>query len=190
MYYLTSDEQGRERLSAALNTSNIIAFRDNGKSNDDIIAEELKREDSPAIIALQDRGYWGDLFEWRKKDVVLEVACLFPFEDCAADERTLVAAFEIYGDEAVIKAITEAAIKQRANTISAERRRKRSIIEVLNTQEQPPTELVKDFITQGLNIVVGVPKVGKSFFCLQMAANIATGTKFLNKETKKALNHQ
>lgn len=55
--------------------------------------------------------------------------------------------------------------------------------------QEPVEELVwyvDNFISQGLTILAGDPKVGKSWFVLQMALSISSGQPFLNRNTKQA----
>ena len=50
----------------------------------------------------------------------------------------------------------------------------------------PPIEFVVDgLISQGLHILSGKPKIGKSWLALLLCLKVATGEKFWNFETKQ-----
>jgi len=52
--------------------------------------------------------------------------------------------------------------------------------------EIPPIQwVVKNLIPQGLTILAGPPKLGKSWLCLDLCASVATGNPFLGYETEK-----
>lgn len=183
VYYITATAEGRDRLSTALDTDRVIAANDNGTSNADIIEELRSKNRTDIFVYLWDCITGGAIEDPQQINIYIRL--LFPFEDCPEEETTLISAFEIYGESAVVKTIRNAVIKERTERRERESRRPHSIQEVLNTQLKPPRHIVDNLITQGLNLVVGVPKVGKSFFCLQMAINIATGTQFLGRKTEK-----
>lgn len=50
---------------------------------------------------------------------------------------------------------------------------------------EPRMEPVRDMIVEGLTLLCGAPKVGKSWFILQMCCAIARGTPFLGHPTKQ-----
>ena len=57
----------------------------------------------------------------------------------------------------------------------------------LSEKNFPPLEwLVENFITAGLILLVGSPKVGKSFLALQLAIHIASGKDVFNLKTQKS----
>lgn len=57
----------------------------------------------------------------------------------------------------------------------------------LRQMKMPKTSfLVDNFIHQGLGILASDPKMGKSYFCLQLAGCIAKGEKFLGRNTTQA----
>lgn len=57
----------------------------------------------------------------------------------------------------------------------------------IQSTEFPEIEFfVQGMIPQGLGRISGEPKVGKSFFCTQLAVSVASGIPFLERETKQA----
>lgn len=58
-----------------------------------------------------------------------------------------------------------------------------SIPELTDDDRKPPEFIVSDMIPCGLTFISGAPKIRKSFFALQMAAAVATGSKFLGHDT-------
>lgn len=184
VYYIVPEARERDELIKALNNSNVIAEIDASQSNIELIEDRKKSSPDDLFVYLIDRNSAGTANP-REKDIYLNIRELFPFEDCEEHEKTLKSAFVLYGSNIVGNVIREAVIKERTERRERESRRPHSIQEVLNTQLKPPKHIVDNLITQGLNLIVGVPKVGKSFFCLQMAVNIATGTQFLGRRTEK-----
>jgi len=75
--------------------------------------------------------------------------------------------------------------------LAAERRRELlgSCIDAVDLDAmtfEPPRWLVEDMITEGLTILGGRPKAGKSRLCLQLARAIVEARYFLNKRTTRA----
>lgn len=63
-----------------------------------------------------------------------------------------------------------------------------SIISALDLQKEsfpPTTYLVEDILPEGTSLLVAAPKIGKSWFVLDMGLKIASGLPFLNKTTTK-----
>ena len=58
-----------------------------------------------------------------------------------------------------------------------------SLTELLETKYEPITETVEGMLTPGLYILAGTPKVGKSFFSLQLAYALSKGEAILGKTT-------
>ncbi len=58
--------------------------------------------------------------------------------------------------------------------------------EIQNTEFPEIEFFVQGMIPQGLGRISGEPKVGKSFFCTQLAVSVASGLPFLERETKQA----
>lgn len=54
----------------------------------------------------------------------------------------------------------------------------------MNTPIKPAEFLVEKLFTQGLYILAGAPKVGKSWFVLDLCLSVAKGEKFLGHDTK------
>lgn len=61
----------------------------------------------------------------------------------------------------------------------------KSCEEIMTTVYKPIEFVVDDLITQGLYILAGAPKVGKSWLALDMCLSIAKGEKVLGQQTKK-----
>lgn len=59
----------------------------------------------------------------------------------------------------------------------------KGISDIMNTEYPPPWQPVKGLFTEGLNVLVGDSKVGKSWFALHAAVCIALGIPFLGMET-------
>lgn len=57
--------------------------------------------------------------------------------------------------------------------------------EIQNTEFPEIEFFVQGMIPQGLGRISGEPKVGKSFFCTQLAVSVASGLPFLERETKQ-----
>ena len=56
----------------------------------------------------------------------------------------------------------------------------------LYNKELPKTEpLVDGFVPEGLTVIAGNPKVGKSIFVNQLATSVSTGSEFLGRKTRK-----
>ena len=51
---------------------------------------------------------------------------------------------------------------------------------------KPAVYLVEDMVSPGMGFVVAPPKFGKSWFALDLALSVATGTEFFGKKTQKA----
>lgn len=65
-----------------------------------------------------------------------------------------------------------------------------SATELWNTELPEIQWVIPDFLGEGLNILAGDPKTGKSWFALNLASAVASGTSFLGKnipEAKKVL---
>jgi hypothetical protein len=58
--------------------------------------------------------------------------------------------------------------------------------ELQQTELEPTKFLVEDILPEGTSMISASPKTGKSWFVLQMGLCIATGNKFLGKETHKS----
>lgn len=59
--------------------------------------------------------------------------------------------------------------------------------EELMQMELPPVRfVVKDFLSQGLNILAGQAKVGKSWMMLDLCIKVAKGEKFFGFDTEKS----
>ena len=58
--------------------------------------------------------------------------------------------------------------------------------ELLKRHIDPSEYLVEDMVTTGLGLIVAPPKFGKSWFALDLAISVATGTDFFGKKTKQA----
>ena len=50
----------------------------------------------------------------------------------------------------------------------------------------PSEYFVEDMVTSGMGLIVAPPKFGKSWFALDLAVSVATGTEFFGKKTKKS----
>jgi len=57
--------------------------------------------------------------------------------------------------------------------------------ELMKLQFPPKREIIKDIIPAGCIILVGAPKVGKSWFVLQAATAVASGSDFLGSPTEQ-----
>lgn len=57
--------------------------------------------------------------------------------------------------------------------------------EIMTTVYKPIEFIIDDLITQGLYILAGSPKVGKSWLALDMCLSVAKGEKVLGQQTKK-----
>lgn len=55
-----------------------------------------------------------------------------------------------------------------------------------NRYIKPAVYLVEDMVSPGMGFVVAPPKFGKSWFALDLAISVATGTEFFGKKTMKA----
>ncbi|MCM1270617.1 MAG: AAA family ATPase [Ruminococcus flavefaciens] len=62
----------------------------------------------------------------------------------------------------------------------------KSCEEIMTTLYKPLEFVVEDLIAQGLYILAGAPKIGKSWLSLDICLSIAKGEKVLGKETSKA----
>ena len=58
-----------------------------------------------------------------------------------------------------------------------------SAVDLMNKSFPPINYLVKDYIAEGFTMFIGRPKVGKSWFLLQLAYHIASGLPFFEKNT-------
>ncbi len=58
--------------------------------------------------------------------------------------------------------------------------------DLLNRYIAPAKYYVEDMVTTGMGLVVAPPKFGKSWFALDLAISIATGTPFFGKQTRQA----
>ena len=54
---------------------------------------------------------------------------------------------------------------------------------IMNTQMAQTSYIVEKMIYQGLYILVGAPKIGKSWFALELCLSVAEGNQFLKHET-------
>jgi hypothetical protein len=70
-----------------------------------------------------------------------------------------------------------------APTIS--RRQRWSVAELLDTEFPAPRWAIPDLIPEGLTIIGGRPKVGKSWLALQAAISVGTGGVFFNKPIER-----
>lgn len=67
-----------------------------------------------------------------------------------------------------------------------EKRRKAYSAAELHTMDIPETKFfVKDFLPEGISILAGQAKAGKTFLTLDLAASLADGTPFLGRESAK-----
>ena len=62
----------------------------------------------------------------------------------------------------------------------------KSCEEIMSTAYKPLAYCVDGLLTQGLYLLAGAPKVGKSFFVAQLAYHIATGQKLWDYEVKQS----
>ena len=60
-----------------------------------------------------------------------------------------------------------------------------SLKELLEMDIEPPHVVVEDMLYQGLTIVAGAPKVGKSWLCLDLGISLCNGKSFLGLKTNK-----
>ena len=60
-----------------------------------------------------------------------------------------------------------------------------SLKELLEMDIEPPHVVVENMLYQGLTILAGAPKVGKSWLCLDLGISLGNGTLFLGQKTNK-----
>ena len=60
-----------------------------------------------------------------------------------------------------------------------------SVPDLTDEEKLPPEFIVDGMIPVGMTILAGAPKIRKSFLALQLAIAVATGNKFLGRDTKK-----
>ena len=60
-----------------------------------------------------------------------------------------------------------------------------SVPDLTDEEKLPPDFIVDGMIPVGMTILAGAPKIRKSFLALQLAIAVATGNKFLGRDTKK-----
>lgn len=60
-----------------------------------------------------------------------------------------------------------------------------SLKELLEMNIEPPHIVVENMLYQGLTILAGAPKVGKSWLCLDLCISVCKGQQFLGLKTNK-----
>ena len=63
--------------------------------------------------------------------------------------------------------------------------RKFSVKELMQHEFAPQTFIVEGLLMKGLTMIAGAPKIGKSWFCLDLALCISSGRPFLGRETQQ-----
>ena len=77
-------------------------------------------------------------------------------------------------------------IKDDAEVLSADKKPKSiSLKELLEMDIEPPHIIVEDMLYQGLTILAGAPKVGKSWLCLDLGISVCNGEPILGLKTNK-----
>lgn len=59
-------------------------------------------------------------------------------------------------------------------------------ISLMEMEFPPPVVIVKKLLHTGLSIIGGMPKAGKTWFCLSLSIAVATGTEIIGFETNKS----
>ena len=84
------------------------------------------------------------------------------------------------------KAAPKASEKAFSSPVATDRRKEFTFDELMATEHAPIPWLVDGMICPGLTLLAAPPKMGKSYFVLQMGMCVASGTPFLGRQTNKA----
>jgi len=88
--------------------------------------------------------------------------------------------YEIALEEARVRSKKSKGAKKKKTFISGVK-----FSELASIECKPPEFIIDPIIPEGLSLICGRPKKGKSWFCLNLAVSIITGKSFLDFETKK-----
>lgn len=180
MYYIVQDRETAEVLNGSFDMLNApknkaIYFADKAMI-EELEAERKKGEHAVALISSLNRDMDRELganFECEEVDYAKLFKTRKPLKDLLLKDHRAVCS-KIRG-EAIAKTIDEAANK----------RVKIKYSDLLRSDITPPPATVEGLICEGVNVICAPPKSGKSFFAMQLAKSIATGTEFLGRKTQK-----